>query len=432
MRRDIPKMNDKQHMEANMKKNAMVRGGRFGAGAMCGMVAWAVFVCGAAHGDAATPDARALVIRAMEYVSGLDSAAVHVAMSADTKMGDTTRSVTMTADLALRGDQDLYLHAVNPSSEAKVYSLNDKRYVHLVKDRKYVEQDAATRAELIGMMGGGPLRVGSLWLAGFLHGEKEMLEEAIIEYAGEEAGMDEGAPPAHKVRVMRDEFDVDMWIAKGDAPLLQRFRIDLAKSLTDSPGQAASGGVDVTFTFSDWRSNITLADETFQFTPPEGVQKMTPGGSRQQGGKSGDPMVGQSAPEISLDLLDGGKMKLSDHKGKHVVILDFWASWCGPCRMSLPLVAEVAAQYADKGVVFYAVNVGESPEKARNFLAQTKLSMTVAMDPDGKAGRLYGAEAIPRMVIIDKEGVVRAGHRGASMSIKEELRAELDAILGAN
>ena len=410
----------------------MVRWRRLGAGALCLAVFWAAFFCGAAYSDAATPDARALLNGAMEYAAGLDSAAVRVAMVADTQIGDTTRSINMTADLALRGDQDLYLHAVNPSSEAKVYSLNGKHYVYLVTDRKYIEQDSVTRADLISMIGGGPLRVGALWLAGFLHGEKGLLEEATIEYAGEEAAPDEGAAPLHKVRVMRDEFDVDMWIAKGDAPLLQRFRIDLAKSLTDHPGQAASGGVDVTFTFSDWRPNAPLPDETFQFTPPEGVQKMTPGGSRQKGGKREDPMVGKTAPEISLDLLDGGTMKLSDHKGKHVVILDFWASWCGPCRMSLPLVAEVAAQYADKGVVFYAVNIGESPEKARNFLTQAKLSMTVAMDPDGKAGRLYGAEAIPRMVIIDKEGVVRAGHRGASMSIKEELRAELDAILEAN
>ena len=141
----------------------MVRWRRLGAGALCLAVFWAAFFCGAAYSDAATPDARALLNGAMEYAAGLDSAAVRVAMVADTQIGDTTRSINMTADLALRGDQDLYLHAVNPSSEAKVYSLNGKHYVYLVTDRKYIEQDWRRAAARGGALAGGlsPWRKGS-------------------------------------------------------------------------------------------------------------------------------------------------------------------------------------------------------------------------------------------------------------------------------
>lgn len=412
-----------------MRKTSVLQWGRYGAGLLCLLTVCVAM--GMAHAEAAGPDARALLVGAMEYAAGLETKGLKVAMTADTRLGDSTRSNTMTAELALRGEQDLYLHAENPSSEAKVYSLNGKQYVYLVTDRRYAEQEAGDRQNMIGMMGGGPLRVGSLWLAGFLHAHMDMLEDAVIEYVGEEPANEGDAALSHRVRVLREEFDTDMWIAKGDAPLLQRFVIDLTKSLTDNPEPGKAFGVDVKFTLSDWRVNTPLPDETFAFTPPEGVSKITQEDNHGQGRKGEDPMVGETAPEISLDLLDGGTMTLSQHKGKDVVILDFWASWCGPCRMSLPIVADVAAQYASKGVAFYAVNVNESPEKARAFLEQSKLSMPVALDKDGKAGRLYGADSIPRLVIIDKEGVVRAGHRGASMSLKDELSKELDAILGA-
>src|SRR5690349_4238380 len=80
------------------------------------------------------------------------------------------------------------------------------------------------------------------------------------------------------------------------------------------------------------------------------------------------PLDGKPAPAFSLDLLKGGKATLADHKNKNVVILDFWATWCGPCVQAMPIVSEVAKSFADKGVVLYAVNEQEEADAVKAFL----------------------------------------------------------------
>ncbi len=140
-------------------------------------------------------------------------------------------------------------------------------------------------------------------------------------------------------------------------------------------------------------------------------------------------LVGSPAPDFQLELLDGGKVDLASHKGKDVVILDFWATWCDPCRRAMPTIAEVARQYKDKGVVFYAVNIGEDAETIRQALSADQLEITVAMDVEGQVGELYKANAIPQTVLIGKDGTVEVVHIGASEDLKERLSTELDALV---
>ena len=86
---------------------------------------------------------------------------------------------------------------------------------------------------------------------------------------------------------------------------------------------------------------------------------------------------------MNLKLLDEGEFRLKDHRDTRLVMLDFWATWCGPCVQELPLLAEVAAAYKDKGVVFCAVNQQEKPDQIHKFLKEKKLSITVALDSEG-------------------------------------------------
>ena len=122
-------------------------------------------------------------------------------------------------------------------------------------------------------------------------------------------------------------------------------------------------------------------------------------------------------------------MSLSSHKGKQIVILDFWATWCGPCVKGMPITQKVAKQYASKGVVLYAVNLKEDAKKIRAFLNKQKLKLNVLLDSKGTIGQKYGAKSIPMLVLIDKDGTVQKVHIGFSNSLESALKRDLDALV---
>ncbi len=140
------------------------------------------------------------------------------------------------------------------------------------------------------------------------------------------------------------------------------------------------------------------------------------------------PLEGKPAPDILLPLMDGGTLDLAAHRGKDVVVLDFWATWCPPCVESLPALDALAKDYADKGVAVYAINQGEDPAEIAAFLRSGGLTLPVALDPGFATGRDYLVEAIPQTVIVGKDGLVKRVHVGAGPGFSDELRGELDEI----
>ena len=135
------------------------------------------------------------------------------------------------------------------------------------------------------------------------------------------------------------------------------------------------------------------------------------------------------APNFKLDLLGGGEVELAKLKGKNIVLLDFWATWCGPCRQVMPTLVQVAKDYNAKGVRYLAVNLREDPEKIKSYLQQAKLDIEVPLDKDGSVAGLYKVKGIPTMVIVGKDGIVKNVHVGSSPNLKAELTKALDKIL---
>jgi thiol-disulfide isomerase/thioredoxin len=148
------------------------------------------------------------------------------------------------------------------------------------------------------------------------------------------------------------------------------------------------------------------------------------------GGSSGteSPLVGKPAPDFALTLLDGKPFRLSESKGS-VVVLDFWATWCGPCLQAMPQVEKVANELKDKGVKLVAVNLQETPEQIKPTMERHKLGMTVALDRDGVVAEKYKANAIPQTVIIDRDGNVARLFVGSSPHLEDTLREALNAVL---
>ena len=140
------------------------------------------------------------------------------------------------------------------------------------------------------------------------------------------------------------------------------------------------------------------------------------------------PLVGQAAPDFTLDLLAGGKFHLADQKGQ-VVVLDFWATWCGPCIQAMPQVDAAARAFADRGVKLVAVNLQEGPGQIAPLLARLKLDPAVALDRDGKIAEKYGASAIPQTVVIDREGKVSRLFVGGGPKLGDQLREAIEKAL---
>ena len=117
-------------------------------------------------------------------------------------------------------------------------------------------------------------------------------------------------------------------------------------------------------------------------------------------------LEGQKASDFSLERLDDTKpVKLSDLKG-NVVLLDFWATWCGPCRSWMPIVAKAHREYADKGLRVFAVNERETEVKVKSYLTRQKIDVPVLMDRSGEVGTMYKASSIPLTVVIGRDGNV--------------------------
>ena len=135
--------------------------------------------------------------------------------------------------------------------------------------------------------------------------------------------------------------------------------------------------------------------------------------------------VGQVAPTLNLPARQGS-VDLSALKGK-VVYLDFWASWCAPCRQSFPWMNEMQARYGNQGLRVVAVNLDAQRKDADKFLAEVPANITIAFDPQGDSPKRYQIKGMPSSVLIGADGKVLATHTG----FRDDQRAQLEQMLVA-
>jgi len=137
-------------------------------------------------------------------------------------------------------------------------------------------------------------------------------------------------------------------------------------------------------------------------------------------------LVGQAAPDFTLKDLNGNRVSLSDFKGK-VVVLNFWATWCGPCREEMPHIDVLYQKYKDQGLVVIGINAERNHEKVEEF-AKAKVSYTVLLDGE-RQGREYGVTGIPSTFYIDKRGVVRHHDVGFGPGKEKEIEQKIVELL---
>ena len=137
--------------------------------------------------------------------------------------------------------------------------------------------------------------------------------------------------------------------------------------------------------------------------------------------------AGQMVPDIELHDSSVGT-RLSDLKGRHVY-LDFWASWCGPCRQSFPWMADMQRQYGSRGLQVLAINLDVKRADADQFLAKTPAGFALAFDSKGESARRIGVKGMPTSLLVGPDGKVVFVHQGFRLDERAALEAKLVAAL---
>lgn len=134
------------------------------------------------------------------------------------------------------------------------------------------------------------------------------------------------------------------------------------------------------------------------------------------------------APNFTLKSRSGKNIKLSELRGQ-VVMLNFWASWCGPCRKEMPVLEKIHKKYKRLGFTLLGVNVEENSRDAKNYLKDVKVTFPILFDNKQKTGKLYNVSAMPTTVIIDRNGNKRFLHKGYKAGYENDYKKQVKKLL---
>ena len=132
------------------------------------------------------------------------------------------------------------------------------------------------------------------------------------------------------------------------------------------------------------------------------------------------PVVGKPAPSVEGKDTEGKSLKLSDYRGK-VVMLDFWATWCPPCRAMIPHEQELVTRMQNRPFVLLGVSLDNTPQELKAFLEKEKMTWPNIYDAGGPIGKAWGIQGIPTVFLVDAKGVIRFTHVGASNALDGEI-----------
>lgn len=139
-------------------------------------------------------------------------------------------------------------------------------------------------------------------------------------------------------------------------------------------------------------------------------------------------LEGKTAPDFVLKSSVGDNLRLSEYRGD-VVMINFWATWCGPCRQEMPLLDELYSRYGRVGFSLLGVNIDDNSSKAMNMASELGVSFPVLFDSDKAVSKLYEVEAMPVTVLIDREGTVRYVHHGYKPGYEEKYLDQIRSLL---
>ena len=142
------------------------------------------------------------------------------------------------------------------------------------------------------------------------------------------------------------------------------------------------------------------------------------------------PEEGHLAPDFALKTLEGKTVRLSELRGKKVVLINFWATWCPPCRLEMPTMQKIYSEYKGRGFEILAINIEpDALQEIREFVKELRLTFPVLLDPDMKVTRKYRLIGLPISFLIDRQGIIRAKEVGYHDWTDKESRRQVESLL---
>ncbi len=138
--------------------------------------------------------------------------------------------------------------------------------------------------------------------------------------------------------------------------------------------------------------------------------------------------ISGKAPNFTLKSRSGKNVKLSELRGQ-VVMINFWASWCAPCRKEMPLLQKIYKKYKKLGFTLLGVNVEQNSAAAKNYLKDVKVSFPILFDTTNKTSKLYNVSAMPTTIIIDRSGNMRFIHKGYKAGYENSYKKQIKKLL---
>ena len=252
----------------------------------------------------------------------------------------------------------------------------------------------------------------------------EMVSDAL--YVGSEKI---GDTAVDRIKFDYNGIAAELWIEQGDAPRVLKMQPDMTtvgKQMVAGNPNINTVKLEVVADIKDWIIGGDL-DALLAFNPPEAAKKVAQ--FDLQPPPPAYALLGKPAPSFKLDVMEGGSLDIAAKQDDEILILDFWATWCGPCRKAMPILEKVSEEFADQGVKLYAVNLEEEAEDIKEFLGSQNLDVMVALDSDSSVAAQYMVQGIPQTVIIGRDGTVQVVHVGVSPQLESQIRDELSTLV---